>query len=92
MARAVACALAAACCVFCFSSPAAAQDRTEQRYQFILRELAAGEGAEVEIHAFRRDELQVRRVRLAPAPLDTCELWLLEDAPGGRLLRLAPPG
>jgi predicted metalloprotease with PDZ domain len=43
--------------------------------------LAAGEGAEVEIHAFRRDELQVRRVRLAPAPLDTCELWLLEDAP-----------
>ena len=43
--------------------------------------LAAGEGAEVEIHAFRRDELQVRRARLAPAPLDTCELWLLADAP-----------
>ena len=42
---------------------------------------AAGEGAEVEIHAFRRDELQVRRARLAPAPLDTCELWLMADAP-----------
>ena len=42
--------------------------------------LAAGEGMEIEVHAFRRDELQVRRVRLAPAPLDTCELWLLEDA------------
>ena len=45
MARAVACALAAACCLLCVSSPAAGQDRTEQRYQFILRELAAGEGA-----------------------------------------------
>ncbi len=43
--------------------------------------LTAGEGSEVEIHAFRRDELQVRRARLAPAPLDTCELWLLADAP-----------
>ncbi len=43
--------------------------------------LAAGQGMEVEIHAFRRDELQSRRVRLAPAPLDTCELWLLEDTP-----------
>lgn len=43
--------------------------------------LAAGEGAEVEIHAFRQDELQVRRARLAPAPLDTCELWLMADAP-----------
>ncbi len=42
--------------------------------------LTAGEGSEVEIHAFRRDELQVRRARLAPAPLDTCELWLLADA------------
>ena len=43
--------------------------------------LAAGEGAEVEIHAFRQDELQVRRARLAPAPLDTCELGLMADAP-----------
>ena len=43
--------------------------------------LTAGEGAEVEIHAFRQDELQVRRARLAPAPLDTCELWLMADAP-----------
>ena len=43
--------------------------------------LAAGEGTEVEIHAFRRDELHVRRARLAPAPLDTCELWLRADAP-----------
>lgn len=43
--------------------------------------LTAGEGSEVEIHAFRRDELQVRRARLAPAPLDTCELWFLADAP-----------
>lgn len=43
--------------------------------------LGLGEGAEVEIHAFRRDELQVRRARLAPAPRDTCELWLREDAP-----------
>ena len=43
--------------------------------------LGLGEGTEVEIHAFRRDELQVRRARLAPAPRDTCELWLREDAP-----------
>ena len=43
--------------------------------------LTAGEGSEVEIHAFRRDELQVRRARLMPAPLDTCELWILADAP-----------
>jgi len=43
--------------------------------------LAAGEGADVEIHAFRRDELSLRRARLAPAPLDTCDLWLLEEVP-----------
>lgn len=43
--------------------------------------LAAGEGTEVEIHAFRRDELQVRQARLVPAALDTCELWLMPDAP-----------
>ncbi len=42
---------------------------------------AGDECREVEIFAFRRDELQSRRVRLAPAPLDTCELWLLEDVP-----------
>lgn len=51
--------------------------------------LAAGEGAEVEIHAFRRDELQVRRARLAPAPQDTCELWLLADAPAEAQARRA---
>ncbi len=51
--------------------------------------LAAGEGAEIEIHAFRRDELQVRRARLAPAPLDTCELWLLPDAPPQAQVRRA---
>jgi predicted metalloprotease with PDZ domain len=31
-------------------------------------------GEAVEIHAFRRDELRVFRVLLAPAPADTC--WL----------------
>ena len=43
--------------------------------------LAAGQGVEVEVHVFRRDELRAYRVRLAPAPLDTCEFWLLADAP-----------
>jgi predicted metalloprotease with PDZ domain len=51
--------------------------------------MAAGEGAAVEIHAFRRDELQVRRARLAPAPQDTCELWLLADAPAEAQARRA---
>jgi predicted metalloprotease with PDZ domain len=43
--------------------------------------LAAGQGVEVEVHVFRRDELRAYRVRLAPAPLDTCEFWFLADAP-----------
>jgi len=39
------------------------------------------EGAEVSIHAFRRDELIEVRARPQPAPLDTCELVLIADAP-----------
>lgn len=32
---------------------------------------------ELEVHAFRRDELRVYPVRPRPAPEDTCDLWLL---------------
>jgi predicted metalloprotease with PDZ domain len=32
------------------------------------------------MHAFRRDELMQFELRLLPAPPDTCDLWLLEDA------------
>jgi len=38
-------------------------------------------GTEVRVHAFRRDELMTCVVRPLPAPLDTCELYLLEGAP-----------
>jgi len=38
-------------------------------------------GAEVQIHAFRRDELLSLSVRPLPPPADTCELYLLESAP-----------
>jgi predicted metalloprotease with PDZ domain len=33
--------------------------------------------SEIEVHAFRRDELRVHRLRARPAPDDTCDLWLL---------------
>jgi predicted metalloprotease with PDZ domain len=39
------------------------------------------EGAEADIHAFRRDELMRFEVRPRPAPSDTCELRILTDAP-----------
>ncbi len=39
------------------------------------------EGAETEVHAFRRDELMQFRARPQPAPADTCELSILADAP-----------
>jgi predicted metalloprotease with PDZ domain len=42
---------------------------------------AAGDGARVRLHAFRRDELMEFRVRPRPAPADTCELYLPADAP-----------
>jgi predicted metalloprotease with PDZ domain len=38
-------------------------------------------GAEVRVHAFRRDELLSFAVRPLPPPADTCELYLLEQAP-----------
>jgi predicted metalloprotease with PDZ domain len=38
-------------------------------------------GAEVRIHAFRRDELRTFRVRPLTPPTDTCELRILESAP-----------
>ncbi len=46
-----------------------------------IDELIAGvpEGGSVILHAFRRDELMVFDVRPAPAPLDTCDLWFLDD-------------
>jgi predicted metalloprotease with PDZ domain len=34
----------------------------------------------LELHAFRRDELRVFRVQPEPAPADTCDLWLLDEA------------
>ncbi len=37
-------------------------------------------GAEVRVHAFRRDELLTFAVRPLPPPADTCELYLLEHA------------
>ena len=39
------------------------------------------EGDEVDIHAFRGDELMRFRVRPRPAPADTCELRILSDVP-----------
>jgi predicted metalloprotease with PDZ domain len=50
---------------------------------------AAGEGAPVRIHAFRRDELMEFSVRPGPAPADTCELHLLGDAPDEAVRRRA---
>jgi predicted metalloprotease with PDZ domain len=41
---------------------------------------AAGTGAQVSVHAFRRDELMAFSVTLRPAPADTCELRILTDA------------
>jgi predicted metalloprotease with PDZ domain len=38
-------------------------------------------GAEVRVHAFRRDELLTFTVRPLPPPADTCELYLPEQAP-----------
>jgi predicted metalloprotease with PDZ domain len=34
----------------------------------------------LELHAFRRDELRVFRVQPEPAPADTCDLWLMDEA------------
>ncbi|MCU0835041.1 MAG: PDZ domain-containing protein [Chromatiaceae bacterium] len=39
------------------------------------------EGAEVRVHAFRRDELIEVRARPLPAPADTCELALMSNVP-----------
>ncbi|HEC06929.1 MAG TPA: M61 family peptidase [Thiolapillus brandeum] len=36
-------------------------------------------GAEVQVHAFRRDELMVFSLPVTMAPRDTCELWLLPE-------------
>lgn len=43
-----------------------------------IAEIPDGETAE--FHAFRRDVLRVFRVTPTPAPADTCDLWLLDDA------------
>lgn len=42
---------------------------------------AAGDGAPVVLHAFRRDELLTLTAHPEPAPEDTCELSLLDDVP-----------
>jgi len=47
------------------------------------------QGAEAEIHAFRRDELMRFRARPRPAPADTCELRVLPDAPQDTVRRRA---
>ena len=39
------------------------------------------EGAEVDVHVFRQDELMQFRVRPRPAPADTCELRIQTKAP-----------
>jgi predicted metalloprotease with PDZ domain len=36
-------------------------------------------GSEVTVHAFRRDELMQFELRPLLSPLDTCELWLLDE-------------
>ncbi|MEO8136404.1 MAG: PDZ domain-containing protein, partial [Betaproteobacteria bacterium] len=50
---------------------------------FIDRAVA---GETIEIHAFRRDELMIFAVTLAPAPLDTCWLTLRAGAPEGAVV------
>jgi predicted metalloprotease with PDZ domain len=53
------------------------------------------EGAETEIHAFRRDDLMRYLVCPRLAPADTCELRILSDQPGEirrRQLWLGLPG
>ncbi len=44
-------------------------------------------GREVQVHAFRRDELMTFRLAPAEAPADVCELRLVEDAPAPALAR-----
>ena len=34
----------------------------------------------MEVHAFRRDELMIFNLIAQPAPVDTCDLWLVNDA------------
>ena len=46
-------------------------------------------GAEVRVHAFRRDELMTFGVRPLPAPADTCELRILDAAPPDAAARRA---
>ena len=46
-----------------------------------------GPGYRVEVHGFRRDELMVHTLELAPPPLDTCFLTLAPDADAGSLAR-----
>lgn len=42
---------------------------------------AAGDGAPVVLHVFRRDELLTLTAHPEPAPEDTCELRLMDDVP-----------
>jgi len=42
---------------------------------------AVGQGTEIGVHAFRRDELMHFRVRPSAAPEDTCELRMLDGMP-----------
>lgn len=48
---------------------------------------AIGTGATVELHVFRRDRLMVLNAGIEPAPQDTCELRLLDDAAGELMAR-----
>jgi predicted metalloprotease with PDZ domain len=50
---------------------------------------ALGADAQVSVHAFRRDELMMFRVRTRPAAADTCELRLLPDAGAAAVRRRA---
>ncbi len=66
---------------------------TRANLDALLQAIPAGEG--VRVFLFRRDELLELRVTPAPAPEDTCDLYLLpdasEEARARRALWLGPP-
>lgn len=44
-------------------------------------------GQSIEVHAFRRDELMRFQLTPKPSPVDTCDLWLMDNADSGQLER-----
>lgn len=42
-------------------------------------------GQSIEVHAFRRDELMCFQLMPKPSPMDTCDLWLMDDADSSQL-------